>query len=210
MASAESKLFNNRLLSFTGNVTKRNNSKHFDVRLYEKRLFERLLCGKSFFFISSLSGFVSKYNSTHLFSVSLSAVPRQNCLLLNGLMSRTYITVNPRNRVLLEKLEVPQLSEFILRSPNVHYRIHNSPSVLRIPNKMNPIHALQTHLLKIHLTTFSYLRLDLPNGVPFRPPPKTQYAFLFSSTLTTRASHLKFLDVITLIIFLEKYKRCSP
>jgi hypothetical protein len=87
-----------------------------------------------FFFISSPSGFVSIYNSTHLFSASLSAAPRQNCLLLNGVMSMILIKVTPWGRVLIEKLAVPQRSEkSISWSPNVHYRIHNSPSVVPYP-----------------------------------------------------------------------------
>ena len=45
--------------------------------------------------------------------------------------------------VLLEKLTACQLvkNPFILCSPQVHYRVHNSPSLFINPRQNNPVHA---------------------------------------------------------------------
>jgi len=58
-------------------------------------------------------------------------------------------------------------------------------------------------LLRSFLILFSYLCLDLPNGLF---PAKMLHAFLISSMSATCPAHLEFLELTTITVFGEKYK----
>jgi hypothetical protein len=93
--------------------------------------------------------------------------------------------------------------------PNVHYRVHNSPPLIHIPNQMHPVHNFPPHFPKIHSNIISRLRLVLPSGVFLSGfLTKILCAFLVSPIRATLPPHL-FFDFITLLTCGEAYKLWS-
>ena len=86
----------------------------------------------------------------------------------------------------------------ILWNPNVHYRVHNS--------QLNLIHVLATNLRSILILSYNLQhrssKLFLPSGFSI----KTFYEPLLSPISATCPAYLILLDLITRIIFVEKYR----
>jgi hypothetical protein len=55
----------------------------------------------------------------------------------------------------------------VLWNPNVHYRVHMSPSLVSIQGLLNPVHTLTPYFFKTILIWSSYLRLGLPCALFF-------------------------------------------
>ena len=69
---------------------------------------------------------------------------------------------------------------------------------------MNPVHALQTKLLKTILILSSYLRVGLPNGLfPSGFHTKTVYATPLTTVSATSLANLIILDFISRLILGE-------
>ena len=94
----------------------------------------------------------------------------------------------------------------ILRNLKVHYRIHKSPSTVPILSQVN--HA---HFLKSHFNIFSSLSLNLSCGLfPSGFSTKlclhpSSLALSLSLTLSTFPAQIIVLELITQLIFGEKY-----
>jgi hypothetical protein len=77
----------------------------------------------------------------------------------------------------------PATQEFpkILWNPKVHYIAHNSPPLVLILSRRNPVHAVEYCFSKVHLNITIHLRPCLPSILlSSRFPTKAVYAFLFS------------------------------
>jgi len=82
---------------------------------------------------------------------------------------------------------IPSISWY----PNVHYRVHNSTSLVPILSDNNAVHAHPTDLFKIHLILSSHLRLGLPSLLfPWGFPTTITHAPLLSSIRATCPDHL--------------------
>jgi hypothetical protein len=52
----------------------------------------------------------------------------------------------------------------LLWNPNIHYRVHKSPSLNPTLSQMNPVHALTPYYFNIHFNIFLHLCLGLLSG----------------------------------------------
>jgi hypothetical protein len=78
----------------------------------------------------------------------------------------------------------------ILRSPKVHHRVHDSPSLVPILSQINPVHTTPSYLCKIQYNIIISLRLGLPSGLlPSGFPTKILHAFLLGSIHATCPAH---------------------
>ena len=102
--------------------------------------------------------------------------------------------------------EIPR----ILWVPKVHYRIHKSPLTLPVLSQSNRIHTSPTHFLEIcfNITLPSTLRSP-KFSVPFSFPDKNLVCTSHLPLRATFPAHLILLDLITQIIFGEKYRSLS-
>jgi hypothetical protein len=93
-------------------------------------------------------------------------------------------------------------SQEISRSPwnmKAHYRFNNSPPYALVLRQINPVHMPSHH--------FSHIRLRLPRHVFSSGfPNKTLYAYLLFPIRAKFSAYLIPLDLITQIIFGEKYR----
>jgi hypothetical protein len=96
----------------------------------------------------------------------------------------------------------------ILTNPNVHYRVHKSPTPISSLSQNNPVHNTPNYSSKIQFSILSTdLRLGLHSGLfPSGIRPNILYAFRFSSFRATCPLNLILLDFIILIILGEAYK----
>ena len=96
--------------------------------------------------------------------------------------------------------EIPR----ILWNPKVHYRIHKSQPPVPVLSQVDAVHPIFRRSI---LLLSSRLSLDLPSCLlPLGFPTKTLYAPLLSSIRATCLAHRSLLDLITRLIFGEKYR----
>jgi hypothetical protein len=91
--------------------------------------------------------------------------------------------------------------------PRVYYRVHKSPPFVHNMSQMNPVHNFPTNFPKINANIIFPSTPRSSGGLfPSGIPTKILYAFLVSLMPVTCNAYLIFVDLITLIIFDEKYK----
>jgi hypothetical protein len=94
-----------------------------------------------------------------------------------------------------------------LRSPEVYFRVHNSPPLVTIPTQKNLVHNFTLYFSRIHSNIMLPPCLDLPRDLFLSGfPTKILYTIFSCPTLATWPAHLILLYFITLIIFSGAYK----
>jgi hypothetical protein len=89
----------------------------------------------------------------------------------------------------------------ILRTPKCHCRVHKSPTLVLVQNKVNPIYITSSHTLGSILILFFHIRLGLPNGFfPSGLSTKIFYGSLFSPTCATFPAQHILVYLIILIV----------
>ena len=97
----------------------------------------------------------------------------------------------------------------MLWNPEVHFCIYKSSLPVRILSQINPVHALTSHFLKIHLILSSLYGLGLPTGFfPSVFPTKTLCAPLLAPICNTPCPSHSY-QLITQITFGEEYRSLS-
>ena len=101
--------------------------------------------------------------------------------------------------------EIPR----VLWNPKVHYRIHKSPLSVLVVSQINPVHT-PTPSPGSFSILWPHLRPVLPSGLFYSDfSTETLYPPLLSSIRAIWPAHLILLDLITRLIFLEKYRSLS-
>ena len=110
------------------------------------------------------------------------------------------LCMNDWSRVLLQKPNLFSANQEIPRmlwNPKVHYRFYKCSPPVPILSQINPVSALSSHFLKIHLPIFPpSFKWSFPSGFPTR-------SLLYTCHRPIRATcraHLILLDFITRII----------
>jgi hypothetical protein len=100
----------------------------------------------------------------------------------------------------------------ILWNPKVHYRIHNSPTIVSILSQINPFYFLPSYFFKFHFnivfpSTFSYSNPSLSLGFPTNI--LCTYIRTFPPVLTHASPTRVFVPVIEDIFFNQFFLSAS-
>jgi hypothetical protein len=93
----------------------------------------------------------------------------------------------------------------LLWKQKVHYRVHKSPHLDRVPSQLNRVDTARACLLKIRFNiVLSSMSTFSERFLPFRLSNKSSYAFFISPFPATWPAHL--ILNLTILIFGEQYK----
>ena len=103
-----------------------------------------------------------------------------------------------------------QLTNWLLRNTEVHFRPYITPPLVPIFSKNHTISRTQPTTLKSTLRLSSHLHISLTKGLfSSRFPTKILYAFLDYSIRYKSPAYLNRLDLRFLIMLGEEYNACS-